>query len=44
MSSDETKLTGTFYANEDIGSVKDTFTITKLVTPKLIPIKEQFYN
>lgn len=44
ISSDGTKLKGTFYANEDIGSVKDTFTITKLVTPKLIPVKEQFYN
>src|SRR5215212_637774 len=29
ISSDGTKLIGTFYANEDIGSVKDTFTITK---------------
>src|ERR671918_1936755 len=44
ISSDGTKLTGTFYANEDIGSVKDTFTITKSIAPKLIPVKEQFYN
>jgi predicted MPP superfamily phosphohydrolase len=44
ISSDGTKLIGTFYANEDIGSVKDTFTITKSITPKLIPVKEQFYN
>ena len=44
ISSDGTKLIGTFYANEDIGSVKDTFTITKSIAPKLIPVKEQFYN
>ena len=45
ISSDGTKLIGTFYANEGIGSVKDTFTITKLVTPKLVPVKEdQFYG
>src|ERR687890_327805 len=44
ISSDGTKLTGTFYANKDIGSVKDTFTITKSIAPKLIPVKEQFYN
>ena len=44
VSSDGTMLTGTFYANEDIGSVIDTFTITKSITPKLIPVKEQFYN
>src|ERR687890_340911 len=43
ISSDGTKLIGTFYANEDIGSVKDTFTITKLVTPKLIPVKEDHF-
>src|ERR687890_2188161 len=43
ISSDGTKLIGKFYANEDIGSVKDTFTITKLVTPKLISVKDQFY-
>ena len=43
ISSDGTKLIGTFYANEHIGSVKDTFTITKLVTPKLISVKDQFY-
>src|ERR687890_1239878 len=44
ISSDGTKLIGTFYANKDIGSVKDTFTITKSIAPKLIPVKEQFYN
>jgi predicted MPP superfamily phosphohydrolase len=43
ISSDGTKLIGTFYANEDIGSVKDRFTITKLVTPKLIPVKEDHF-
>ena len=43
ISSDGTKLIGTFYANEDIGSVKDTFTITKLVTPKLVPVKEDHF-
>jgi predicted phosphodiesterase len=42
ISSDGTKLIGTFYANED-GSVKDTFTITKLSNSKLISVKEQFY-
>ena len=44
ISSNGTKLIGTFYANEDIGSVKDTFTITKSIAAKLIPVKEQFYN
>jgi hypothetical protein len=44
ITNDGTKLIGTFYANED-GSVKDTFTITKLATPKMIPVKEdQFYS
>ena len=43
ISSNGTKLIGTFYANEDIGSVKDTFTITKLVTPKLVPVKEDHF-
>ena len=44
ITNDGTKLIGTFYANED-GSVKDTFAITKLVTPKLIPVKEdQLYS
>ena len=38
ISSDGTKLIGTFYANEN-GSIKDTFTITKLVTPESIPLK-----
>jgi predicted phosphodiesterase len=38
ISSDGTKLVGTFYDNAD-GSVKDTFTITKLVTPESIPLK-----
>jgi hypothetical protein len=38
ISSDGTKLIGTFYDNAD-GSVKDTFTITKLVTPESIPLK-----
>ena len=39
ISSDGTKLIGTFYANED-GSVKDTFTITKSDTPEsMIPLK-----
>ena len=43
--SDGTKLIGTFYANEDIGSVKDTFIITKSITPKMIPVKEdQLYS
>ena len=42
ITNDGTKLIGTFYANED-ASVKDTFTITKLVNPKLITVKEQFY-
>jgi predicted MPP superfamily phosphohydrolase len=42
ISSDGTKLIGTFYANED-GSVKDTFNITKLSNSKLIAVKEQFY-
>ena len=46
VSSDGTKLVGTFYANENGGSVKDTFTITKSVTtPKLIPVQEdKFYG
>jgi predicted MPP superfamily phosphohydrolase len=45
ISSDGTKLIGTFYANEDIGSVKDTFIITKSITPKMIPVKEdQVYS
>ena len=39
VSSDGTKLIGTFYANED-GSVKDTFTITKSDTPESIPLKK----
>jgi hypothetical protein len=39
VSSDGTKLNGTFYANENGGSVKDTFIITKLVTPESIPLK-----
>jgi hypothetical protein len=44
ITNDGTKLIGTFYANED-GSVKDTFTITKLATPKMIPVKEdQLYS
>src|SRR5919107_815711 len=43
ISSNGTKLIGTFYANKDIGSVKDTFTITKLVTPKLVPVKEDHF-
>ena len=43
ISSNGTKLIDTFYANEDIGSVKDTFTITKLVTPKLVPVKEDHF-
>ena len=44
ITNDGTKLIGTFHANED-GSVKDTFAITKLVTPKLIPVKEdQLYS
>jgi len=38
ISSDGTKLVGTFYDNAD-GSIKDTFTITKLVTPESIPLK-----
>jgi predicted MPP superfamily phosphohydrolase len=38
ISYDGTKLVGTFYDNAD-GSVKDTFTITKLVTPESIPVK-----
>jgi predicted phosphodiesterase len=44
ISSDGTKLIGTFYSNEDGGSVKDTFTITQSVTtPKLIPVKEDHF-
>ena len=38
-----TKLVATFYANED-GSVKDTFTITKLHKPKLIAIKDELHR
>ena len=38
VSSNGTKLIGTFYANGD-GSVKDTFTITKSDTPESIPLK-----
>jgi hypothetical protein len=40
ISSDGTKLIGTFYDNED-GEIKDTFTITKFVNPKLIAVKDQ---
>jgi predicted MPP superfamily phosphohydrolase len=43
VSSDGTKFIGTFYANEDIGSVKDKFTITKSIAPKLVPVKDHFY-
>jgi hypothetical protein len=41
ITDDGTKLIGTFYANED-GSVKDTFTITKLNSPTLIIVKDPF--
>jgi predicted phosphodiesterase len=42
ISSDGTKLVGTFYDNED-GEIKDQFTITKFVNPKLIAVKDQYF-
>jgi hypothetical protein len=43
ITNDGTKLIGTFYANED-GSVKDTFTITKLGNTTMSLSKDTMYH